>query len=81
MSYGTWDCETTTKTSFKRKANPFDPDNWVVTHAWKKHGDTEPTEYRFGSDRPGPGWLIPVLKGIKLLIGFKPEVYAAELGK
>ena len=35
----TWDCETTTRTSFKRKANPFDPGNWVVTHGFKRVGD------------------------------------------
>lgn len=70
MSYGTWDTETTITSSFKRKANPFDQRNWVVTHAVKKKGATEPTEYRFGHQRPGPGWLKPVLEGIKLLIGF-----------
>jgi DNA polymerase-1 len=64
-----WDIETTTKTSFKRKANPFDPENWVVTHAFADD-DARPTEYRFGSKRPEEGWLRPVLKGCKLLAGF-----------
>ena len=70
MTYATWDTETTIKTSFKRKANPFDPDNWVVTHGWKHKGDSGVTEYRFGNQRPGPGWLKPVLSGCRLLIGF-----------
>lgn len=70
MSYASWDTETTITSSFKRKANPFDERNWVVTHAVKKKGDTEPTEYRFGHQRPGPGWLRPVLEGVRLLIGF-----------
>ena len=70
MTYATWDTETTIKTSFKRKANPFDPANWVVTHGWKHKGDSHVTEYRFGNLRPGPGWLKPVLSGCRLLIGF-----------
>ena len=69
MTYATWDTETTTKTSFKRKANPFDKGNWVVTHAFKKKGG-KVEEYRFGRDRPDPGWLVPVLAGTRLLIGF-----------
>lgn len=70
MTYATWDVETTTTTTFKRKANPFDPANWVVTHGWKKKGDAGVSEYRFGKNRPGPGWLVPILDGIKLLVGF-----------
>lgn len=69
MTYCTWDTETTTKTSFKRKANPFDKDNWVVTHAFKKKGEAV-TEYRFGSSRPPAGWLERVLHGTRLLCGF-----------
>jgi DNA polymerase-1 len=74
MSYCTWDTETTTKTTFKRKANPFDPDNWVVTHGFKHKGGAV-VEERFGKDRPKSAWLYPALhneKGerIKLLIGF-----------
>jgi DNA polymerase I len=69
MSMTTWDTETTTKTTFKRKANPFDKDNWVVTHAFKnKDGGVK--EYRFGRSRPDAGWLKPVLEGTKLLVGF-----------
>lgn len=68
MSYTTWDCETTTTTSFKRKANPFDPANWVVTHAWKPR-DGKVNEVRFGHNRPPSGWLVPVLAGARLLIG------------
>lgn len=70
MSYATWDIETTTKTSFKRKANPFDHDNWVVTHGYKKKGEPRVTEHRFGNQRPTGGWLRPVLVGTRLLVGF-----------
>lgn len=69
MSYCTWDIETTTKTRFKRKGSPFHPENWVVTHAFKKKGG-QVEEYRFGSIRPGRGWLRPVLEGTRLLVGF-----------
>lgn len=68
--FTTWDIETTTRTSFKRKANPFDPSNWTVTHGWKHKGDSGVTEYRFGRQRPTSGWLVPVLKGTKFLVGF-----------
>jgi hypothetical protein len=70
MSYATWDIETTTHSSFKRKANPFDTRNWPVTHGFKKKGDTGVTEVRFGKWPPGKGWLKPVLEGVKLLVGF-----------
>lgn len=74
MSYATWDIETTITTKFKRKANPYIPDNWTVTHGFKKKGDDKVTEYRFGHARPDEGWLRPVLMNadgsfIKLLIG------------
>lgn len=69
MSYTTWDIETTTTTFMKRKASPFTPLNWAVTHAFKNKGGAV-EEYRFGHRRPGPGWLRPVLKGTKLLVGF-----------
>lgn len=69
MSYATWDTETTIKTSFKRKANPFDKDNWVVTHAYKKKGG-DVTEYRFGKQRPPAGWFVDLLEGTRLIGGF-----------
>jgi DNA polymerase-1 len=62
-----WDTETTTKTLNKRLASPFHPENWVVTHAFEVEG--KPTEYWFGKQRPGPGWLKPVLEGARLLAG------------
>jgi DNA polymerase-1 len=69
MTYATWDSETTIKTSFKRKANPFDADNWVVTHAYKKKGG-EVQEYRFGRSRPPAGWFVGLLQGTRLIGGF-----------
>lgn len=69
MTYATWDIETTIHSSFKRKANPFDSANWVVTHGFKHKGG-QVVEHRFGSSRPPAGWLRPVLSDIKLLVGF-----------
>jgi len=69
VSYTTWDTETTTHTSNKRKANPFDERNWVVTHGFKRKGG-EVTEQRFGRQRPADGWFAPLLEGTRLLIGF-----------
>lgn len=77
MTYATWDIETTIKQSFKRKANPFDADNYCVTHGYKLKGAAAVTEVRFGRQRPPTGWLAPVLQpngdqpfGTKLVIGF-----------
>lgn len=69
MTYATWDIETTVASSFKRKANPFDPANWCVTHGFKHKGG-KVTEVRFGNERPPAGWLRPVLAGTRLLMGF-----------
>jgi DNA polymerase I len=68
-AFKVWDIETTTTTSRKRKANPFDPANWVVTHAFSTGGG-KPEEHRFGSTRPPAGWFLPVLEGSKLIAGF-----------
>ena len=69
MSIKAWDIETTIRSKFKRKASPFDSSNWVVTHGFMEPGGRV-TEHRFGAKRPGPGWLLPVLQGTKLLAGF-----------
>lgn len=69
MSYTTFDIETTTTTSFKRKANPFDKRNWVVTYGFKNKGGV--TQERRSGDVPPPsGWLAEVLEEARLLIGF-----------
>ena len=68
MTMRAWDIETTTTTSFKRKANPYDKANWVVTHAYQDR-DGKVIEHRFGKQRPLAGWFKPVLEGCKLLCG------------
>lgn len=44
MTYLIADIETTTGLSYKRKANPFDPANWIVMAGWK--GPTTKAECR-----------------------------------
>ena len=68
--YRVWDVETTTYELMKRKASPFDPRNWVVTHAWKRYDEQAVTEERFGNSRPPEGWFVKLLQGITLLVGF-----------
>ena len=69
MTLRAWDIETTTRSTFKRKATPFGGLNPVVVHAWQTAG--KPVEHVFaGKGRLGPGWLKPVLEGCKLLAGF-----------
>lgn len=70
MSLKAWDIETTIATKFKRKGTPFEGVNWCVTHAFAGPDQLHPTEHRFGSQRPGPGWFKPVLEGCTLLAGF-----------
>jgi DNA polymerase I len=39
--YMVFDEETSVKETFKRKANPFDKDNWIVARGWKYKGDAQ----------------------------------------
>lgn len=69
MTLRAWDCETTTRQAFKRKATPFGELNHVVVHAWSK--DDGAVEHVFGGKARLPsGWIKPVLEGTKLLAGF-----------
>lgn len=68
MSYVIWDLETTIRTSFKRKANPFDPMNYVVMQGYKRFKGPVVGDY-FGKERPdGSDWFI------KLIAPPAPEV-------
>lgn len=70
----TWaviDIETTTTTSYKRKANPFDPRNWVVLVGYKKQHDERATAVRLTQGTQDHGWLVHILANpdLKLLVG------------
>lgn len=66
--YLVFDLETTIKSSFKRKANAFDPDNWVVARGWKYEGDAQNSwTYHPTHDRTSK---LVIRKGTKLIVGF-----------
>lgn len=67
MSYLIHDCETSIYSSFKRKANPFDPRNHVVANGFKRKGGEIFTEY-YGKDKGCQA--IPFLPEDKILVGF-----------
>lgn len=68
MTYCVWDVETTIKSSFKRKANPFDRSNYVVMSGWQRKGGAVRGEYFGRSPRP-KDWFIKLLESTGLLIG------------
>lgn len=68
MTYRTWDVETTTRTSFKRKANPFDPENFVVMSGHKQKGGQLIAEY-FGREVKPFDWFTKLLYGTRILVG------------
>lgn len=70
----TWtviDIETTTHTSFKRKANPFDPRNWIVLVGYKKQHEQRATAVRLTQDTQDHGWLVHILGNpdLRFLVG------------
>lgn len=69
MKFVTWDVETSTNSSFKRKANPFDLRNIVVATGWATNHEEVQADYfgRFGK-RPFD-WFIRMLNGTNLLVG------------
>ena len=67
MSYLIHDCETTIKQSYKRKANPFDPDNHVVANGFKHKGEDVITEY-YGRTKNAQS--IPITYADNILVGF-----------
>lgn len=56
----TIDLETTTKKSYKRLANPFDPDNRIVYVGWQI-GPGDPQMARFATGMPD-GWFAAMLE-------------------
>ena len=67
MSYLIHDCETTIMSSFKRKANPFDPANFVVANGFKRPNEEVFTEY-YGRDQGKQ--RLPIQDRDKILVGF-----------
>lgn len=84
------DLETTIKFSYKRKANPFDPENWIVMagalEAEERWGKAY--YYRNREESHADDWFRSLLKRTKLIVGYNikydihhliqcPENYAA----
>ncbi len=66
--YMVFDLETETNSPFKRKANPFSPDNWVVMRGWKFQGDTRGyATYHPTLDRTS---YLHIPEDVTLLVGF-----------
>lgn len=68
MSYLTWDIETTTHTSFKRKANMFDARNSIVMQGYKRKGGKVESDY-FGRNKLPFDWFTKLLAGTRILVG------------
>lgn len=70
VSYLIADIETTIKTSFKRKANPFDPNNWVVLAGWKFKGGPHRHRRYTGPAEQQHWWLNDALnQSVRLIVG------------
>jgi DNA polymerase-1 len=66
--YLVFDNETTIKTSFKRKANSFDPENYIVARGWKHRGDARNSwEYFKEFNRTS---YLKIANDVDLIVGF-----------
>jgi len=72
LPYVTFDLETTTYTSYGRKANPFDARNYIVLAGWKAAGARwgESKRHESIEESRGSSWFRDMLKTTKLLVGF-----------
>lgn len=75
LAYTVWDTETTIKASYKRKANPFDPANFIVMQGYRRNGDYKIEsgdgvvgEY-FGRGKRPANYFTKLLAGTRLLVG------------
>ena len=71
MTWAVVDLETTIRNSFKRKANPFDPLNWVVMMGWATKSNPHPEGMRLTQQNQSKitDKFIELLQGTKLLVG------------
>lgn len=73
--YLVFDVETSIVSSFKRKADPFNPLNWTVYVGHKSSGDTAVTKVRFKDKQESMGWFGRLLedKWPTLIVGFNSK--------
>lgn len=72
MTFATLDVETTIKQSYKRKANAFDPENWVVWVGSAVANEAVVTQ-RFKTQEESKGWFARWLgerPQVKVIVGF-----------
>ena len=71
MSWAVLDLETTTHSSFKRKANPFSKDNWVVMMGYCTNEERKPQGFRMTRENQHlmTDKFIELLQGRKLIVG------------
>lgn len=75
IKYTVWDTETTIKASYKRKANPFDPENFIVMQGYRRNNGHSPEggdgivgEYWGRGKRPA-NYFTKLLAGTTILVG------------
>ena len=72
MSWAVVDLETTIKSGYGRKADPFNPENWVVMMGWCTKTDPTPRGRRYSQYRQGDltdDFISLLASGIRLLVG------------
>jgi hypothetical protein len=77
VNYTVWDTETSTKTEFKRKANAFSAENYIVCHGFSRGnlkvdslGTPKGSYYGNTKEKGIPdAWFTNLLKGTKMLVG------------
>lgn len=71
MTWFVIDLETTIKSGYGRKADPFNPENWVVMAGWCTKDDPTPQCIRMtkGSQGRLTDQFIELLKGSRLVVG------------
>ena len=67
--YMVYDLETTIEQKFKRKANPFIKENWVVAEGWKYEGD-EQASWTYMDEEMSRSSYMEIKPEADLLVGF-----------
>src|SRR5690554_1691805 len=70
--YITFDCETTIRYSYKRKANPFDNTNYIVMPGWLNGQEDwgQAVYFRNREESRESSWFRDMLASTRLLVGF-----------
>lgn len=68
MTVMIFDLETTTVEKYKRKANPFVGDNWVVAEGWHFEGDAE-ASYRYMDEKTSRATFLRIPDHVTVIVG------------